>query len=549
MGAPTDEARAEAKQQAAVAAAEANEERLRYTFEFAGVPLLIPTPEVEAWISRHIPLKPIFNAPHTPASPWPCIPQEQWPDVPELNTLYFPMGCNRWGFGAFLFSGAYLSQLRDVIVPDGSPESGAGMLAMGDPEDPDHYVESWMYGLHPIPVSACPESDDSHGLYILPLVCPRFLYQYSDATATFVGDSRAPDGRPGLATDAFWENMRFDFARDYGLATFSEIPEPLRYIDSYAASQTGGDRFCPSGQMFEALCWSMGVTFIPELDASSASFVSVEDGESQWDAFIGKLNDDTFKVVAGHATGYKNRAEVDEFVSCALPSEIVFAYTRGEAGLQDHFDLKKEWVVTAQEAAGVDGVGFIDWVVGTCIAESFEIDEHGDQTGEVDPAWTESFNVISSTLARSWYTMAMRYCDITLAGICNVPLSPFTNCIEWSMNMRGPMTRIRGRHRNTFPTRILTQIQLIANFPAEFEIVRFVTGDTVQWRDRSFLIGESPTILPGYAPFSTLEEGTPLLAAYDRVFGGFAIVNQPPLDFDVIYQEIKDRLEEDGLLD
>jgi hypothetical protein len=530
-------------------------------FSFEDVPLLVPTPEVEAFIEKYLPLRELFGPTCQPATNWLALPQEQWPIVPKINTLYFPTGCTRWGFGAFLFSGEHLDDALSAIQPTGGSRGGSGLLKMGDESDSDHYIEARMYGLRPIPVSGIVNGQNGdYGLYILPLVCPRYIYQNNGPPAgALLSDT---GGTLGRSIDAgqfleFWSGK-------YGSLTVPEFGDGLGFVDEATIALTAPRQAHTGPQIAEAVSWSQAMTFVPELDASSARYFGEDDAASQWSNFVAQINNGTFNVTAGYASGMANRDANDAFANCGLPTSVTFWYTTSTTGgVNRTSDLSQTLVVNTSDF-GVTGVSGSTWAVFTPFVFLTNEDDQANNNGPTLDDFLEAIQNACDSITSYWCAIATKYADVTLAGICAVPLSPHTDLVEWSMGSNGPMTRVRSRAPNAFPVRIVTQWNPgnDVEFAGNFEIVEAIGGSESQAAegetgvkfDGTNYDAVFPIIQAGQANFNyaptddqNADAETPasdphVIASWDEKTQKFYVLNGRPLDFDYIYEQTLSRL-------
>lgn len=180
---------------------------------FGDIPLLVPTPELEAWVNAHLPLEEanLFGPLHSPVDTRHDsnrhsigIPLYNWPDppAPKLNSLYWPSGASRWARGWFLCNGT----AKDKIVQQAHSAGGttALTLVLGDNTDgqESNSVEPLMHLLPPRPLSGIPPltvaqqtaAETKETLWLLPLVDVRYFWQFiSTGNLELTNSSTWPD--------------------------------------------------------------------------------------------------------------------------------------------------------------------------------------------------------------------------------------------------------------------------------------------------------------------------------------------------------------------
>lgn len=523
---------------------------------FEGIQILIATPEVEAHINRFFPLGKLFTRPTPPASNWLSLPDEQAIEQPQLNTLYFPMGLTRWAYGAFLISGRHLNRLEAAVAQAAS--GAATYLELGDSSDADHFVRARLSPLCPIPISGSAgttAADGAYPLYLLPLVDARYLAQ----SKTFLRQLGSfYSGAPPFVGTGVESQTYCDFREyvsdydDTSIEPTGGLPDYFGLLEQSCFVAEGVHSAVSGTQAVEAALWSCGLTFVPEVDGSNARNMDKSDGESRLAAFNGKLQDRSFRVISGYAPGAPNSDNVSRLAASGVPVMFRLQYAgveREQRREATYYPETRQVMVTASEAGSVAGGsnGGV-WDVIAPIFVPLDRDNNGDVLDTFEDGMND-LEALALALAETWYALVDNPIDVTLSGICDVPVSPHTDVVCWSLTRRGPQTRVRSRRWNTFPTRLCNQL---SNFGGDEGLgdFEYAVVETPAEGDEGTVTINSvshpafyPELGDGYGPFV---EGDRVIVGWDFKTQKWYVTNHPPLDFDKIYDEVKQRLQDNG---
>lgn len=570
-GSEEDEDRAEEKPQGATVTSDGTDGTAgsghgapssTYKGNFGGVPLLIPTRTVERYINRYLPLRSYFRRPPTPAGGWGVMPDDPWPLTPELNVLYWPTGCTRWGFGVFLFSGEWLDAIIDKVNITGTSNGdGMNFLELGDPNDPDHFVRAKMRPLTPIPVTGDSQTSsvvDGYPLYLLPLVDHRFAAQ------GWLGKTGASQGFSGATLETSELLARFgqafSGAMTYDTSVIQNLPDFSTHVDEQALLAVSPTNYLNAAQSAEAVAWSLGLTFIVEPDGSKAHYVHASvagnDGATNGDRLnelVEKINGYTFTLTAGFVAGADKQAAIGPLVNASIPRSVVLSIaglTSDAVNGSTHISSNGNAVfeISAEDVLGVKG-GAFPWNVVAPIIMDVDRDEAGNPLeGGTSDQDAERVRQLLLNFATEWLIQLAVPVDGTLADICKVPLSSHTDIVEWSLNRRGPQTRIRSRRAGSFPNRLVNQFNsggAARRIPRRFERVTIATNGNVRWNNKTYP-AELPLKTDGFAEFT---EGDQVIAGWEPEQRKFWITNNRPLDLDFINEHVEEYLRGLGYFD
>lgn len=533
-----------------------------FKFNFGGVPLLVPTRSVEKEINRYLPLRNYFRKPPTPAGAWGAMPDDQWPLTPELNVLYWPTGCTRWGFGVFLFSGEWLAEVIDNVTITGTSNGdGLNFLEIGNPNDPDHYLRAKMRPLMPVPYTGNSEDGsiaDGWPLYLLPLVDHRFAAQ------GWLGKTGQSQGFSGATLESSELLARFgqafSGAMTYDTSTLSNLPDYSTHVDEQALLAVSPTNYLNAAQSAEAVAWSLGLTFIVEPDGSKAHYVHAsvtgDDGAtngSRLNEIIEKVNDYTFVITAGFVSGANGQAAIGPMVNASIPRSVVLSIaglTTDAVNGSTHISSNANAVfeVDAVDVIGVAG-GAFPWNVVAPIIMDLDRDEAGNPLeGNTSDEDAERVRQLLLNFATEWLTQLALPVDVTFADICKVPLCSHTDIVEWTFNRRGPQTRIRSRRPGSLPNRLVNQFNsggALRRIPRRFERVTIAANGNVTWNNTTYA-AELPVKTDGFAEFA---EGDMVIAGWEPEQRKFWVTNNRPLDLDFIDEHVEEYLRNQGYFD
>lgn len=542
-----------------------------FVFDFEDVPLLIPTPEVEEHIAQYLPLRQMFALPQQPATGWLSPVDSMWPLTPELNVLYWPTGATRWGFGAFLFSGEDLDKVIDAVQTAAS--GGGTYLNIGDGQDQDHSISVKMRPLCPLPVAITePDEDGVYDLYVLPLVDARCLGQNGRSVGSgYPTNTGLPSDWVGITTPSNYAQLNLNQVVGSNVSIPS-LDWHFRYVERSPLFDFGVKQHASAAQVGEAMLWSTGLTLISELDGSAHTCLDNDTSAGRLSDLIGLVDDGTFDVVAGYLHGSDGHSVADRLIDSGIPSAFeltIIGPVSGDSssvtgssrfpayrGVPTDIESTGTFKTSANEVSEANGAQLISWHVFSPII--VPLDDPEDPDSGVEQGYDDC-RAISRDIATAWFAQVANPIDVTLAGICRVPLSSHTDLVEFTFNRRGPQTRIRSRRWNAFPNRLVNQLRSRKDSSTGpdgvLPLTEFGSGGSENDPNNDGAIGEGtitvngdskpafyPTKTRGYAEF----DGNAVIWGFDYTNEKYYILHHRPLDFDAIYEEVKHRLVDNG---
>jgi hypothetical protein len=226
------------------------------------------------------------------------IPYANWtpPTDLRLNTLYWPSGASRWGYGLFLADSARMDKIKAKLLADGQDQ----MLRFTTDHWPkwETALDVKMRMLAPIQLPTGPGHGDQ--LYLVPLVDQRWFWQWRDA------------GSLEIEEDDTWLQLFAQLEHQLDATMITDWPDGQFY-------QPNITEFCRSyhnaAMLLDAAAWSTGMRVSVGFDGT----VHVKD--PTLDSFrLGKNQETVDFVAGGKTTTYHNQ----------LPNHIRIVFPRSD---------------------------------------------------------------------------------------------------------------------------------------------------------------------------------------------------------------------------
>lgn len=243
-----------------------------------GISLLIPSPEVEAFINRTLPLEEanLYGS-------LPCrtesrsdsnrhsigLPVYNWPapPPPKLNSLYWPSGASRWARGWFLCTG----KAKDEIVAQAHSSGGttALELKLGDEDANVQYIDLYLLPPRPlsgiVPGSTQTPAEIKESLWLLPLVDVRYFWQF------------IPSGNLEFDSSSTWEDAFTDLGTALGV-TIDADDVDADYLQPDWVELTR--RYSPVPVLLDAVAASVGQRIIRDPEEGTVTSQSVANAKT-----------------------------------------------------------------------------------------------------------------------------------------------------------------------------------------------------------------------------------------------------------------------------
>lgn len=384
------------------------------TLTYAGVPLCVPTPEIEAWIEQWIPDKGQFQDSVWPGPPLSSRPLawESYPDFvaghDRLNTLVWPRGGQRWAKGFFLVGQSGLVSIQAALTA--SSVVGRALLHMDDGNGGT--IETQMWCLPPRPIA-------DKSLYVLPLVDSRFWLWATEDSALYIspGDDW-PTLLARLKTDVVFAG------EDLQYSTIASVYTAL------AGETAQWNLFGPveTPIQVDAIAYNLGMRVVRDLNGTY-HLLSLTDSKARKATNLAA----GFRPLAGGARDL-NAASTTNFLNELVPSAVsvfvpILAPSSDLIVAHWNYDhtLTSLGLSSFQGITGVDGFKSIHMPYMYVYATDIN---NASVTAKV------------TQIAQDWYGHQIGGRDATYDGLCNWLPEGLSIGIEWNYRPDGCTTRI-----------------------------------------------------------------------------------------------------------
>lgn len=409
--------------------------------KYAGVYTLLPTPEVEEFISRLLNQADMRfwndpgNGPDVGASA-PVIPKFNWQRTfqPRLNQLIWPTGASRWASMLLLVTSEQLEEIKLLTDPSVSRVYGSAgqqlviadttfqgvieddtftreVLVPAEGETPASYGKSIalsaeMYALEARPVSLPYQYQFNEGteewewvettektLWLLPIVDRRWFCQWF------------------TIQDYTWDTWKVAVESCLDrVGPRGEVTPHTDYGDP-PSSLSGQVNYGNAAELADALAHTIGQRITRRIDGIFRCSTATQ-AQIAWDNNLGSDENDPFEVwrrIAGGDYTDKHKA------AATIPQNVRVVFTDGTS------------VVTPTEDAGA-----IQWAISSTFATLFPASD--GSSGK------DAFALQATTDYLGWLS---KKADIVFAGVKAWRLTGFEDFVAWSVNTTtGITTRV-----------------------------------------------------------------------------------------------------------
>lgn len=419
--------------------------------KYAGVNTLLPTPEVEGFISRYLDQEGMrfWNEPgHGPeiGAPAPVVPRLNWQKVfrPKLNQLIWPTGASRWASMLLLVtseqlddiklqtdlstSGVYRSVGKQLVIADATHQGTIEddnftleELIPAEGETPALYGKSValsteMFALDARPVSLPyeykynSETEEwewvlttEKTLWLLPIVDKRWFGQWSD-----------------IGTDETWDD--WDFAINSAAAILGSVDVSTVHASYFTPiSDTPVNlEYANSCEVSDAAAHCVGQRIVRRIDGTVLSLTSTA-AATAWNNNIDGDGSDAFskwRRIAGGEFGALTRvAEAPQRVSATIPQKV-------------RVQFKNDTALVSTEDAGAT-----QWGIN---ATTVTLYSYADLPTTISA--DEDYATQYATDMIGWLA---KKADVVFAGVKAWRLTGFEDFVSWSVNTEtGITTRV-----------------------------------------------------------------------------------------------------------
>lgn len=224
-----------------------------------GTPILFPTPDlvdfVERWQeqeqlpTRRVQIEARDNVPSGDCIPIPMV-TPSWPErpAPRINQLYWPTGATRWAEGYFLIGPNIYSSLVAQGETLATPKPIVVQVtdSMGGPD-----LEYNMIALTPKQITARTAAQSATGVWVLPVVCKRWLWNQKLCESSPI--------TPGMTWDALLTAM---FAKVGTTGTWPTVHSDYMKPDFESFNRSDATL----AVMIDAAVFSLGMRLVFDID-------------------------------------------------------------------------------------------------------------------------------------------------------------------------------------------------------------------------------------------------------------------------------------------
>jgi hypothetical protein len=303
---------------------------------FADIPLCLSTPEVRAWVERHVPLHEALAFQHPPSPPTifhglTYFPRQEQNVPLRLNVLRWPSGASRWATYHFLATDEQLVDIRAEVYgdPEADPaddkRNASRKLILHGGGETITCNDMWL--LPPRPLSTSPSFlNDVNNLWLCTLVDQRYFWNQKHC-----GD---------LSESGTWDELLQHLRDQVGLSTGMDTSAwdcpavdsvwLLPHVDLLAAHSL------PLGMMIDAVAWNVGRRVSVDLEKTSESYppiIHVRDYSWHDTRAQANLTTADWYRMAGGTYQFPDRD-----LSAALPEKIRVTWADGIAA-RDHQEV------------------------------------------------------------------------------------------------------------------------------------------------------------------------------------------------------------------
>lgn len=400
-----------------------NEKEPQFRLRYGGVPLVIPTPEIQHWIESRLTLADVLES---LPQPWPASRLAGSTSFADpltrplrLNCLRWPNGASDYAVGHFLISEADLETLLDTLATAGASGSGSGAGASGSGcgtgdfgdtclfemwTDPADKIETQLSMLPPRPMA---QLEEFNGFYLLTLVDERFWWWNAD----IMGFPAPPQTWQAVLDAAF-----------AAVGVNAEI-DPIDDAFMYPACEFEGS-YEPVPMILDAVAYNTQHNLVRLVDGT----VRLSDVQWSVDTVVENL-DQEYPPIAGGL--FRIAEDDDRDIGTILPKRL-------SVGVRDGAGWK---TYSADIADGTRGIKTY-----RCFALANQAASGSGSGSGAGVCDDEQLQAYVDKFAQQWAKQVKAgYVERCFEGVRAWVPDGVHDAIEWSMNAAGAKTRVRRR--------------------------------------------------------------------------------------------------------
>lgn len=395
---------------------------------YGGVPLLVPTPELAAWIESNISTADVneFARPFWPGGvhhDWP-VPTHKDANRPiKLNRLYWPRGAARWAVGHFLATDQQLTLIRRQATAGGvhAPLT----LIMGEGSSTIRKISTSLYMLPARPLQQLVGVDkkQAEGLWLITLVDERYYFWERSGTVAI---------NDGVTT---WAQLYAAIGTCLGVTITADTVASEYLLPS--------KEFANHPQclplMLDAVAASVGHKIIRKLDGT----VHAQGPTTAKASFTQQRPTLSPRQAGGEFAFDVNRQPTD--LAALVPSSVTVKFQRKDD------DVFAGASYNVQKTLASLALGDYRGITGRDATQVIHCAAVAAYTASVLGNGTE-LGTLASAIARDWYLWRLARLDWKAAGILPWVPEGLHDHVEWSFASGDMSTRIQRPEWNDIST-------------------------------------------------------------------------------------------------
>lgn len=395
---------------------------------YGGVPLLVPTPELAAWIESNISTADVneFARPFWPGGvhhDWP-VPTHKDANRPiKLNRLYWPRGAARWAVGHFLATDGQLTLIRRQATAGGVHAPLTLVMAEGSSTIRKISTSLYMLPARPLQQLVGVDKKKAEGLWLITLVDERYYFWERSGTVAI---------NDGVTT---WAQLYAAIGTCLGVTITADTVASEYLLPS--------KEFANHPQclplMLDAVAASVGHKIIRKLDGT----VHAQGPTTAKASFVQQRPTLSPRQAGGEFAFDVNKPPTD--LASLVPSSVTVKFQRKDD------DVFAGASYNVQKTLASLALGDYRGITGRNATQVIHCAAVAAYTAAVLGNGTE-LGTLASAIARDWYLWRLARLDWKAAGITPWVPEGLHDSVEWSFASGDMSTRIQRPEWNDIST-------------------------------------------------------------------------------------------------
>lgn len=412
---------------------------------YGGIPLLVPTPELAAWIESNISTADVneFARPFWPGGvhhDWPVPTHRDANRTIKLNRLYWPRGAARWAVGHFLATDGQLNAIRRQATAGGTHTALTLIMAEGQSTIRKIAPSLYMLPARPLQQLVGVDKKQAEGLWLITLVDERFYWWERSGTVAI---------NDGVTT---WAQLYTAIGTALGVTITADTvaAEYLLPSKEFAAHP----QCLPL--MLDAVAASVGHKIIRKLDGT----VHAQGPTTAKASFVQQRPTLSPRQAGGEFAFDVNKPPTD--LAALVPSSVTVKFQRKDD------DVFAGASYNVQKTLASLSLGDYRGITGRDATQVIHCGAVAAYTASVLGNGTE-LGTLATAIARDWYLWRLARLDWKAAGILPWVPEGLHDHVEWSFASGDMSTRIQRPEWND----ISTATQMIAAQSSEGDVFNY----------------------------------------------------------------------------